>query len=358
MRLVHLVVPAGVADPTRPSGGNAYDRRVRDGLVEHGWRVVEHEVDGEWPHGDAAARAALTCVLAALPEGTPVLIDGLVACGMPGAVVPEAARLRLVVLVHLPIGHRAVGAGGAAPTRDLADEATVLRVADAVVTTSRWTRDWLVDTYDLSPDDVTVATPGTDATPPAVALDSGARLLCVGAVTHGKGQELLVEALAELADLEWCCRCVGSVGVDRDFAESVRRRVVAAGLGDRLALPGPVVGSARDDVYATSDLLVAPSRVETFGMVVTEALARGIPVVAARVGGLPEALGRAPDGQRPGILVAPGDQASLADALREWLTDPALRQRLRLSAFERRSTLHDWSRTSERIAGVLAAVAG
>ena len=92
-------------------------------------------------------------------------------------------------------------------------------------------------------------------------------------------------------------------------------------------------------------------------MVVTEALARGLPVVATTVGGLPEALGRAPDGSRPGMLVPPDDPAALAAALRRWLGDSALRQRLRHSSRERRSTLQGWSATSVRISRVLGEVA-
>ena len=63
------------------------------------------------------------------------------------------------------------------------------------------------------------------------------------------------------------------------------------------------------------------SRAETYGMVVTEALARGLPVVAAEVGGVPEALGHGADGIRPGLLVPPGDPAALGAALRAWLGD-------------------------------------
>ena len=53
-------------------------------------------------------------------------------------------------------------------------------------------------------------------------------------------------------------------------------------------------------------MLVLPSRKETYGMVVTEALSRGIPVIASDVGGVPEALGAAPGGAQPGLLVPPG----------------------------------------------------
>ena len=64
-------------------------------------------------------------------------------------------------------------------------------------------------------------------------------------------------------------------------------------------------------------------------MVATEALARGLPVLAADVGGLTEALGYGADGIRPGLLVAPEDPAALAAALRAWLADPELRERWR-----------------------------
>jgi glycosyltransferase involved in cell wall biosynthesis len=88
-------------------------------------------------------------------------------------------------------------------------------------------------------------------------------------------------------------------------------------------------------------------------MVVTEALARGIPVLATAVDGLPEALGHAPDGSRPGLLVEPDDPAALAGALRHWLGGADLRSRLRRSARGRRETLTGWAVTSELISDVL-----
>jgi glycosyltransferase involved in cell wall biosynthesis len=86
---------------------------------------------------------------------------------------------------------------------------------------------------------------------------------------------------------------------------------------------------------------------------VTEALARGVPVVAADVGGVTEALGHADDGTRPGLLVAPGDAAALGAALRAWLGDADLRGRLRRAARERRTSLRGWPATTSVVAGVL-----
>jgi glycosyltransferase involved in cell wall biosynthesis len=99
--------------------------------------------------------------------------------------------------------------------------------------------------------------------------------------------------------------------------------------------------------------MVLASRAETYGMVVTEALARGVPVVAAGVGGLTEALYGA-GAIRPGLLVPPDDPGALGAALRAWLGDAELRSRLRRAARERRELLSGWSTTTSVLAGVLA----
>jgi glycosyltransferase involved in cell wall biosynthesis len=103
--------------------------------------------------------------------------------------------------------------------------------------------------------------------------------------------------------------------------------------------------------------MVLPSRGETYGMVVTEALAHGVPVVTAEVGGAPEALGHGADGIRPGLLVPAGEPRALRDALRAWLEDADLRRRLRRAARERRGSLPRWSTTTSAVAEVLAGAA-
>jgi glycosyltransferase involved in cell wall biosynthesis len=92
-------------------------------------------------------------------------------------------------------------------------------------------------------------------------------------------------------------------------------------------------------------------------MVVAEALARGLPVVAADVGGVREALGHGADGTRPGLLVPPDDPSALRDALRAWLEDADLRLRLRRAARERRESLAGWLSTTSAVADVLGRAA-
>ena len=314
MNEVHVIVPEWIDDPARPSGGNTYGRRVCDGLAARGWAVREH----------AVRPGALAGAVARIPNGAVVLIDGLLASPAPEALVPHARRLRQVVLLHMPIGDAA--------------EREVLAAAAAVIATSESTRRTLNG-------HAHVAEPGVDVAALASGTATGGELLCVAAVTPVKGHDVLLDALATLGDLDWRCACVGSLDRDRVFADGLRRRA------GRARFTGPRTGPELERAYATADLLVLPSRAETYGMVVTEALAHGVPAVASEVGGVPEALGGA------GMLVPPGDPAALAAALRAWLEDEVLRARLRRAARHRRRALRGWEATTAKVAAVLEAAA-
>jgi glycosyltransferase involved in cell wall biosynthesis len=204
---------------------------------------------------------------------------------------------------------------------------------------------------------VHVAPPGVDPAGPGAGTDDRAgSLLCVGAVTPAKGHDILLSALARVADLDWRCVCVGAVTTAPEFVATMRAGIRDAGLDDRLVLAGARTGHELATAYAAADVLVHPSRTETYGMVVTEALARGLPVLAARVGGIPEALGLRADGRLPGLLVPPGNVTGLAEALRRWLCDPGLRGSLRDAARRRRTELTGWPETADRVARALEGV--
>ncbi|WNV82639.1 glycosyltransferase family 4 protein [Umezawaea sp. Da 62-37] len=339
---VHVVLPGGVDDLADPSGGNVYDRRVRSGLG-----VGAVTVGGSWPHPGASARAELAGVLAGFPDGAVVLLDGLVACGVPEIIGPEAHRLRLAVLVHLPLADETGLDPAEAAGLDAAERA-VLRAVSAVVATSPRAARRLVEHHGLAPERVHTVMPGTDPAPLAPGSGGSGRLLCVASVTPRKGQDLLVEALAALADLPWTLDCVGPL---RHAGHVARVRDLAErhGLADRVRLTGPLTGEPLDRAYAAADLFVLPSLAETYGMVVTEALARGLPVLASAV---PDALG---DG---GQLLPPGDVEALATALRRWLTDEDARRELRESARRRRGGLPTWAASVRDLERVLASLRG
>jgi glycosyltransferase involved in cell wall biosynthesis len=317
---LHFAVPVGIDDRTRPSGGNVYDRRLGTELVKAAWDVYEHHVADE---------AELAEMFAALPDGQTVLVDGLVGA-TARTLVAESGRLRLVVLLHMAVA-----------------EGEVLHAVDAVLTTSRWAQQWVVERHGLTPARVHVAVPGMDRGPRATGSAAGGHLLCVGPVTPDKGHDVLLAALGELSDLEWRCTCVGALDLDPEFVERLRASPVA----DRVAFTGPLTPRQLEEVGSTTDLVVSASRRESYGMAVAEGLARAIPAVATDVGGHPEAVGAA------GVLVPVGDEQALADALRRWLTDAGLRKRLRGLAAERRTTFATWPETARVVSEVLARVA-
>lgn len=344
------MVPAGFDDPARPSGGNTYDRRAGAALEALGWDVRFASVPGRWPQGDAAAHAGLAREIAAVPDGGLVLVDGLVASGAAEVLVPQANRLRLVVLVHTLLAGS--GLAGVPAGIDVS-EAAVLAAAEAVVTTSAWTRERLIARYPVAAERVRVVWPGVDPAPRAPGTTGGASLLCVANVVAHKGHDVLVAALARLRDLDWCCVCVGALDQEPAFVAGVRGQLAAAGVSHRVSFAGVLDRGALESAYAGADLLLVPSRSESYGMAVVEALARGVPVLATAVGGVSEAMGRARGGQRPGRLVAPDDPAALAGALRDWLRDPAERARLRAAAGQRRVMLRDWNQAAGELAAVL-----
>lgn len=355
-RSVIVVMPGGVDDPSAPSGGNTYDRRVCRDLPRIGWQVHEYAVAGTWPQPRATARAELARILGESADGAVVVLDGLVACAVPEIIVPEAERLRLVVLVHLPLGDETGLTPGLAAALN-AGERRTLQAAAAVVATSDWAAVRLVTHHGLDPVRVHVAAPGADteplATGAATGTDRAPSLLCVASVTPRKGQLQLVESLAAVADLPWNCVCVGGLGQDPGYVTRIRELIGRYSLGDRVHLVGPRTGAELNASYAAADLLVLASHAETYGMVATEALARGVPVLATAVGGLPEAVGHAPDRGVPGYLVPPQNPAAFASALRLWLGEPVERRRSKEAALIRRTALAGWDTTSHSLAAVL-----
>jgi glycosyltransferase involved in cell wall biosynthesis len=348
---VHVVVPEGFDDADRPTGGNTYDRRVCAALAEAGWDVRITTAAAAWPVPDSGARADLARIVSAVPDRETVLIDGLIASPAATQLLPHTGRIRMTVLLHMPLAAVLDAHHDASAQRS---ERVVLRAATGVVVTSEWTRQQVLTRYAIPAHRVHVARPGVDRVA-APARPVRGRLICVGVLGRHKGQDLLVEALGDLAERDWHCVLAGPLDRDPEFVEQLQARITRLGFGHRIRLSGVLTGAALSHAYTTADLLVAPSRSETYGMAVTEALAHGLPVIAAAVGGLPEALGSTADGTRPGQLVPPGDPAALAAALGDWLGDERQRRRLRAAARQRRSTLRGWEQTTQEIANALTA---
>ncbi|MEY9839482.1 glycosyltransferase family 4 protein [Streptacidiphilus sp. EB103A] len=348
--MVHFVVPASVEDPTNPSGGNVYDTTMARHLPQYGWDVRMHPVPGGWPLPSEADRGRLAELLQNLPTGSVVLIDGLVGCCVPEIIDTAAQRLTMVALVHMPLADE-VGLDRVLAVDLQEAERTMLRRCAGTVTTSHHIRHRICSTYNLTYQATTAAPPGTDRAPLATGSPGASRLLCVAAITPTKNQMLLVQALEPLAHLPWTLRLVGPERAP-DYVAAVRDTATKAGLAERITVTGPLAGEALAAEYANADLALLPSVAETYGMVIGEALAAGLPVAATCTGGTYEALYSTSLGP-PGRLLDPHDPAAWTEVLQQWLTDPALRDELRAAAEERRSTLPGWDATASTVARAL-----
>jgi glycosyltransferase involved in cell wall biosynthesis len=158
-----------------------------------------------------------------------------------------------------------------------------------------------------------------------------------------KGHGVLVEALAQIRDLDWSLLAIGSVERDPATVQEIRRRISVAGLEERITLAGEKLPEAVGDAYRAADLFVLPSFYEGYGMVYAEAMAYGLPVIATTAGAIPETVP-----PEAALLVPPGDPLRLADALRWLISDRVLAARLSAGAQAAGSRLPDWRQAGEQ----------
>jgi glycosyltransferase involved in cell wall biosynthesis len=364
---IRLIVPGNVR---HNSGGNVYNAALVRGLKGSGADVEVRAVDGDWPVGTADERRRLARVLldeAGSGAGEPptpgaavTIVDGLLGCGAPDELeAAAAAGCPVWLLVHMPlVGHEGL-------------EGRALAAAAGVICTSRSAAAQLRTRHAMdriSMDAVRVALPGTDPAPAAEGSDPP-HLVAIAALLPNKNQLLLLRALARITDLPWTAALVGSDSADPGYAAQVRSLVERLGLGRRVSVPGELSGSALEAQWRQANLSLLISQAETYGMVVTESLARGIPVVVRAGTGAVEALaagetltdlgdedGAGGAGRRmlPGRAVAlDSDPGPLAGELRRWLTEPERRERWRTAALDARGHLSGWDTTARSVMEII-----
>lgn len=346
MTRVVFAVPGDLATPT---GGYAYARRLLEHLPGEGIAVTHLPLPGGYPDPSPQDLAATARAVAATPGNAVLLVDGLAFGAMPVDLVAGFAR-PVVALVHHPLGLE----HGLSPERRaalLASEAAALARARRVVAASPETARLLAADFAVDPARMVVAEPGTEPAARARGTGTPLALLAVGAVSPRKGFPVLVDALAPLRDRDWRLVIAGPTDRDAAAVAALAQAISATGLEDRIMLTGAVDGPGLDTLYAAADIVVSPSLFEGYGMVLAEALARGLPLVASTGGAAADTV---PDAA--GLKVPPGDAAALSGALAALMDDAALRARLSDAAWTAGQTLPRWSETVARVARVLKEV--
>lgn len=347
---LHVVVPDRPAGA--PSGGDRYDASIVQRWRHLGREVGEVRVEGDWPWPTDAQAAVLDARLDALGPDA-VLLDGLVGCAAPGAVRRSAQARPTALLVHSLLADGAGERGERAAELDRR-ERRALAAAHVVVTVSDWSREELRARHGVG--EVVVARPGTERAPVAEGSWGGAAgrsrplLLALGAVSPLKNHAVLLAALEQVADLPWTAVVAGPAQ-DPAHLDALLADARARGIGDRVAWPGAVEGEELERLWHRTDLLVHPSRSETWAQVVAQAHAHGIPTVVGEGTGAVEALRGTGCGDLPGVAVPVEEPEGLAGVLRRWLTEPDLREAWRTAALERRDRdPHEgWDRTVRQI---------
>jgi glycosyltransferase involved in cell wall biosynthesis len=340
-------VPGDLATPT---GGYRYDRRIIHELRHLGWQVNVLDVGDGFPFPSVEQRARALAILSAVPAGCPIIVDGLAF----GA-LPEAAALRsrtpLIALVHQPLA-LASGLGAAQADAFRESERAALAAAARVVVTSEATGRVVTADYSVQSQRITVVRPGNDRMPSARGSKDGVvELLSVGSVVPDKGYDLLIAAIATMADLPWRLTIAGDRTRNLAAATRLDADIAAHGLGDRVAVLGAVTPERVMKLYLASDLFVLASRFEGYGMALAEAITHGLPVISTTAGAIPDTV---PEGT--GVLVPPNDVIALTHALRRLISDRAERHRFAMNARAAAAQFPTWQDSARLFAAAIETV--
>lgn len=336
-----LLVPGDLGTRT---GGYGYDREILAGLAGLGWTTSVCALDASFPAPTADARAHAVHTLAALPDDTLVLADGLAFGALDREAADEATRLRFVGLVHHPLALENGVPADRVPAL-VESERRALACTRGVVVTSHATVRSLAP-YGVPADRIAVVLPGTPDLPiargtrgrDAVSTDAPVALLSVATLTPRKGHDVLVAALARLAHLPWHLTLAGSVTMHPPTTAAVRAAFDAHGLADRVTFAGDLDEAALRAAYDAADVFVLPTRHEGYGMAIAEAVAAGLPVVATPTGAIPALVD-----DTSGVIVPIDDVDALTTALAHVIGDDHARIALAAGAARRRDTLPRWA---------------
>ena len=340
-----LIVPAPF---DAVSGGYAYDRHIVAGLRDAGHTVRVVELLGAHPITDEFARDAACAAWDGIAADSRPIIDGLALPAFAGLDDALSAR-NAVGLIHHPT---ALETGFDADQRAalMSIEKRLLPRLSRIIATSETTADNLVSSFGIDRERIRIVVPGTDPAPRSPG--SGAtscHILSIGTLVPRKGHDVLLRALARLFDLDWQLTIVGSPERDPVHARTLTALAEELGIAKHVRFAGEVVGEALAALWQKADIFALATHWEGYGMVIAEALKRGVPVAVT-------------DGGAAGKLVTPeagvvcplDDKINLSKALRRMIFARELRHDMAEAAWQVGASLPDWPAQVREFAQALA----
>ncbi|MFC3568182.1 glycosyltransferase family 4 protein [Paracoccus simplex] len=335
-----FAIPGDIATLT---GGYIYERRLLEGLRALGHDMRHLQLPAGFPDPTPAEMAAAVTVLAA--EDRPLIIDGLVFGAIDTAGLARV-RAPVVAMIHHPLAME-TGLDPARRAHLYRTERDNLQLARHVLVPSRHARAMLTKRYDVPAERITIARPGVDPARLAPSPANPPLILSVGILHPRKGHDLLLTALAELADLDWRAVIVGNPW-DRAHAAALARQLAESPVANRVTLAGRVDAGRLERLYARASIFALATRYEGHGLVFDEALAHGLPIVSCATGAVPDTVPAA-----AGLLVPAEDPPAFAAALRRLLGDAPLRVRMGDAAARAGAALPGWTATAATASRVL-----
>jgi glycosyltransferase involved in cell wall biosynthesis len=333
-------------DITLATGGYAYDRRVMARLPTFGVAMRHLALPSGFPAPTEADLAETQRLLAGVPAETIILADGLAYGAMPAEMI-SSLHSPIIALVHHPLCLEA-GLGKARQDELYALEKGALALARHIIVTSPSTAATLAAGFAVPAEKITVAEPGTDPAARAHGTGNPLQLLSVGSVVPRKAYDTLVRALASVPDRDWRLTIVGPTDRSAEALAALQAAIRETGLGSQIVVAGSTGPEQLDVHYAAADVFLLPSRYEGYGMVLAEAMARGLPIVCTTGGA---AAATVPDDAA--IKVPPGDVPALGSAIRRVLEDAMLRRQMSDAAWAAGQKLPRWEDTARTIADVI-----
>ncbi|MDR3524361.1 MAG: glycosyltransferase family 4 protein [Acetobacteraceae bacterium] len=330
------------------TGGYVYNRRMIDE-----WRAAGHDatiagLTGTHPLADDAARESARAAWAAMPDDAVPVIDNL---ALP-SFAPLAADLttrRAVLLDHHPTGLEP-GLNAEIASALIAIETQLLPRFRCVVTTSDTIAATVANDFGVARDRLHTIVPGTDDAPRS--QGSGGKIvhvLSIGSLIPRKGHDILLRAMARLFDLDWRLTIAGTERLDPAYAAQIKALAGELGIAGKVTFLGETSGAPLAALWDSADIFALATRYEGFGMVIAEALKRGLPVVVGN-GGAAGALIR-PD---YGAVCPVDDVEQTSRALRRIIFDTRLRQDMSDAAWSAGRDVPGWKTQADAFAALLA----
>jgi glycosyltransferase involved in cell wall biosynthesis len=331
---VSLIVPSPF---NTVSGGYVYDRRIVSEVRAAGHEVDVVELIGSFPIVDDFARDAACAAWDRLPPETKPVIDGLALPAFRGLEDAISAR-GSAGLIHHPVSlETGLSEANQAALADV--ERRLFPRLSRLIVTSETTAETVATRFHIPDERIQTVVPGTDDAPRGMGSEGPVcEVLSIGTLIPRKGHDVLLRALARLFDLDWHLTIVGSPDRDPPHAHGLVALAEELGIGHRVHFAGELVGDALEAAWRRADLFTLATHYEGYGMVVAEALKRGLPLVVTGGGAAGSLI--TPES---GCVCPPGDRDQVSKSLRRLIFGRGLRQHMAEQAWQIGQTLPSWN---------------